>query len=47
MKLPLKKLSVDGFVVAAACAPVIGVGAAIYSGEPAWLFLCFALALFL
>ena len=41
------KLRVDGFVVVAASAPVLGVVMAIYSKEPVWLFLCFALALFL
>jgi hypothetical protein len=43
----LAKLRVDGFIVVAACAPVVGVLMAIYSKEPAWLFLCFALTLFL
>jgi bacteriorhodopsin len=43
----MPKWHVDGFIVAAACAPVVGVVMAIYSREPAWLFLCFALSLFL
>ena len=43
----LPKLRINGFVVVAACAPVLGIVMAIYSNEPAWLFLCFALALFL
>ena len=41
------KLRVDGFVVVAACAPVFGIVMAVYSKEPVWLFLCFALTLFL
>ena len=41
------KPCIDGFVVVAAAAPVVGVIMAIYMSEPAWLFLCFALALFL
>ncbi|WP_283816443.1 hypothetical protein [Bradyrhizobium sp. AUGA SZCCT0431] len=43
----LTKLRVDGFIVAAACAPVVGLVLAICSKEPGWLFLCFALTLFL
>ena len=38
---------IDGFIAVAACAPVVGILMAIHSKEPAWLFLCFALALFL
>jgi hypothetical protein len=41
------KLSIDGFVIAAAVAPLLGVALAIYMSEPAWLLLCFALTLFL
>jgi hypothetical protein len=47
MKPLLKKLRIDGFVIVAACAPAVGVVMAVSSKEPAWLFLCFALALFL
>jgi hypothetical protein len=43
----LSKLRIEGFVVLAACAPVLGIVIAIYAKEPAWLFLCFALTLFL
>lgn len=43
----LSKPSIDGFVLVAAAAPVLGVIMAIYMSEPAWLFLCFALTLFL
>lgn len=38
---------IDGLIVVAAGAPVVGLVMAIYSKEPAWLFLCFALTLFL
>lgn len=41
------KLLIDGFVVIAAGAPVLGVIMAILESEPAWLLLCFALTLFL
>jgi hypothetical protein len=40
------KFRTDGFVILAARAPVLGIVMAIYSKEPAWRFLCFALALF-
>lgn len=41
------KRRIDGLVVVAAVAPVLGIGMAIYLSEPAWLLLCFALTLFL
>jgi hypothetical protein len=43
----LAKLRVDSFIIVAACAPAIGLILAICSKEPAWLFLCIALTLFL
>ena len=43
----LPRWRVDSFIVVAACAPVVGIVMAVYSREPAWLFLCFALTLFL
>lgn len=41
------KLPIDGLVLVAACAPVVGVLTAVLVNEPAWLLLCFALTLFL
>lgn len=41
------KLCIDGFVIVAAVAPILGVVMAIHMSEPAWLLLCFALTLFL
>jgi len=43
----LPKWRGDGFIVVATCTPIVGILMAIHSGEPAWLFLCFALTLFL
>lgn len=41
------KPCIDFFVVVAAATLVLGVIMAIHMSEPAWLFLCFALARFL
>lgn len=41
------KRCIDGVVLVAAVAPVVGVSMAIYMSEPAWLLLCFSLTLFL
>lgn len=43
----LPRWRIDSFIIVAAYAPVVGIVMAIHSKEPAWLFLCFALTLFL
>jgi hypothetical protein len=39
--------AISVIVVAAFCAPVVGIAAAIWTGHKIWLLLIFALALFL
>jgi hypothetical protein len=43
----LRRWRIDGFIVVAACAPVVGIVMAIHSKELAWPLLSFALTLFL
>ena len=45
MRIP--ESAINCIVVLAFCAPMIGIAAAAWTHEPLWLFLCFALALFL